>query len=152
MGHAAVYLIAAALAQAARPAQTPPAAPQDLAKRWLVLGQTHDTREAAEAQAAEIRRRHYPDVRVIDNNHYSNMIPGRFAVVFWAFADKQEAKRRALGIWVLGHRSWARWSGAWVEKPTPASLRQRRERLLARGAGRATTGARPERPPGSPAP
>lgn len=100
-----------------------------VAKRWLVLGNTHDTREAAEAQAAAIRERHYPSAIVIDTDHYANMVPGRFAVVFWAVRTKDEAARRSQGIWNLGHRSWIRWSGEWVPSPTAASLRKRRERL-----------------------
>jgi hypothetical protein len=133
MGHAGVGLIAAALAQAARPG------PEALADRWLVLGRTHDTRAAAEAQAAGIRERHYPDVQVIATDHYANMIPGRFVVVFWALPDKAEALRRQSGVWNLGHRSWIRWSGAYVPHPTPRSLRQRRKRLSAPRPGRASS-------------
>ena len=142
MGHAAVCLVAAALAQAAPPARL---APRDLANRWLVLGKTHETQAAALAQAAALRRRHYPDVQVIATDHYDNMIPGRWAVVFWALRDRREAQRRALGIWNLGHRSWVRWSGEWVEKPMPEALRQRRQRLSARTAARAAERARPAR-------
>lgn len=120
MGHAALGLIAAVLAQAA--------GPEDLASRWLVLGKTHATRAEADAQAAEIRKRHTA-VQVIVTDHYANLAPGRYAILFFALKDKAEARRQQRALWTIGHRPWIRWSGAYVAKPSPRSLRLRRQRI-----------------------
>jgi len=124
MGHTGVGLILCALLQPRV------AAPEDLAHRWLVLGKTHATREAAEAHAAEVRKRD-TEVQVLSTDHYTNMLPGRFAIVFFAVADKAEAKARQRGIWNLGHHPWIRWSGDYIARPTRKSLRLRKEKLSA---------------------
>jgi hypothetical protein len=127
MGHAALGLIAALLGQTA---------PQHFANRWLVLGKTHARRADAEAQAAEIRKRN-TEVEVIATDHYANLVPGRFAIVFLALVDKAEAQRRQRALWTIGHRPWIRWSGAYVANPGKKALRFRKRRLESPAPARA---------------
>ena len=132
MGHAAIGLIGGVIG-----ALLAQAAPDSLGNRWLVLGKTHATPEAAEKQADEIRKRH-TDVQVIATDHYANLAPGRYALVFFALADKSEARRRQRALWTLGHEPWIRWSGAYVAHPSKKSLRFRKQRLTTPATGSQT--------------
>lgn len=107
----------------------PPAPPAAFADRWVVLGDAHDSMEQAEAQAAAIRRRHYPEAQAIDTDHYEGLPPGLHVVCFAASATRREAYGKTRGIRNLGHRIWARYSGVYVDRPTAEQLRRRRVKL-----------------------
>ncbi|MEK6606457.1 MAG: hypothetical protein AABZ30_02245 [Myxococcota bacterium] len=112
-------LVAAALAQT----------PEALSERWLVLGNAHDTAPAAEAQATAIRGREHPGVGVVATDFYEGLPPGLHVVVFDRAATREDAYRRVTAVRNLGHRSWTRFSGRYVARPSRADLRKRRLRL-----------------------